>query len=283
MSDAVCIDVVSILGDTRRVVELQNLASKIGRCPPADDFAWTAVPVSLGKGAIGVLLFEPIDQRTVSNIAAVCHPVRDPMSDAAVVDPVAGACCRYSDDGIPNRSWIEASWLPCTFRECVYLKGRQRLKSGNPCGHAAVRIWVWYPMTHQRTIYKVGRTCIPVSHDGVRRFGDRAGLVCSHRQRAHLIGGDVVDDLFAPPRGEAQVRATVRDLVGETVKTIVVAHPGRTTGEADLIDFARTRLAKYKYPTSIEFAPVLPRNASGKVLKKELRRLYRPSNEPVIS
>lgn len=70
---------------------------------------------------------------------------------------------------------------------------------------------------------------------------------------------------------------------GETVKAIVVAHPGRTAGEADLIDFARTRLAKYKCPTSIEFAPVLPRNASGKVLKKELRRLYWTSNEPVIS
>ena len=48
----------------------------------------------------------------------------------------------------------------------------------------------------------------------------------------------------------------------------------QAASEAELIAFARTRLAKYKCPTSIGFADALPRNASGKLLKKELRREY---------
>ena len=38
--------------------------------------------------------------------------------------------------------------------------------------------------------------------------------------------------------------------------------------------FCRERLAHYKCPTSIDFAEILPRNPSGKVLKRELREPY---------
>lgn len=61
---------------------------------------------------------------------------------------------------------------------------------------------------------------------------------------------------------------------GETVKAIVVVKPEASTDAAELISFARTRLAKYKCPTSVDFVAMLPRNASGKVLKKELRLAY---------
>ena len=61
---------------------------------------------------------------------------------------------------------------------------------------------------------------------------------------------------------------------GETVKAIVVLRPGQQASEAELIAYARERLARYKCPTSIDFAPTLPRNASGKLLKPELRRNY---------
>ncbi len=61
---------------------------------------------------------------------------------------------------------------------------------------------------------------------------------------------------------------------GETVKAIVVVNPEASTDAAELIAFVRTRLAKYKCPTSVDFVAVLPRNASGKVLKKELRLTY---------
>jgi acyl-CoA synthetase (AMP-forming)/AMP-acid ligase II len=44
--------------------------------------------------------------------------------------------------------------------------------------------------------------------------------------------------------------------------------------EAAIIAFTRQRLAHYKCPTSVTFIDVLPRNATGKVLKRELREPY---------
>ncbi len=43
---------------------------------------------------------------------------------------------------------------------------------------------------------------------------------------------------------------------------------------ADIIASTRERLAHYKCPTSVDFVDVLPRNPSGKILKRELRAPY---------
>jgi long-chain acyl-CoA synthetase len=60
---------------------------------------------------------------------------------------------------------------------------------------------------------------------------------------------------------------------GETVKAVVVpAEPGLEAD--DLVAFARERLASFKCPTSVDFVSELPHNPSGKVLKRELRKLY---------
>jgi acyl-CoA synthetase (AMP-forming)/AMP-acid ligase II len=58
---------------------------------------------------------------------------------------------------------------------------------------------------------------------------------------------------------------------GETPRAFVVARAGAKPTEADLIAFTRERLAHYKCPTSIAFVSALPQNASGKILKKEMR------------
>jgi acyl-CoA synthetase (AMP-forming)/AMP-acid ligase II len=61
---------------------------------------------------------------------------------------------------------------------------------------------------------------------------------------------------------------------GEAVKALVVLRPGAQVGEAELIEFCRERLAAFKRPRSVEFVTELPRNPSGKVLKKDLREKY---------
>ena len=65
---------------------------------------------------------------------------------------------------------------------------------------------------------------------------------------------------------------------GESPRAVVVLRSGMDTSERDLIDFTRARLAHYKCPSSVVFATVLPRNASGKLLKRELRRMHLEAN-----
>ena len=61
---------------------------------------------------------------------------------------------------------------------------------------------------------------------------------------------------------------------GETPMAIVVLKPGASAEPAELLEFTRGRLARYKCPTVVTFAPTLPRNASGKLLKRELRVMF---------
>ena len=61
---------------------------------------------------------------------------------------------------------------------------------------------------------------------------------------------------------------------GEAVKAVVVLRPGAEPDEAMLIAHARRSLAGYKCPKTIDFAEQLPRNATGKLLKRVLREPY---------
>jgi acyl-CoA synthetase (AMP-forming)/AMP-acid ligase II len=55
---------------------------------------------------------------------------------------------------------------------------------------------------------------------------------------------------------------------------MVVRKKGSEVTEEELIQFARERIAHYKAPRSVDFLEVLPRNPSGKILKRELRAPY---------
>ena len=69
---------------------------------------------------------------------------------------------------------------------------------------------------------------------------------------------------------------------GETPRAVVVLRQGQTASPEDLISFTRDRLAHYKCPTSVVFSDLLPRNASGKLLKRELRRLQPDAREGAV-
>ncbi|MEU9294180.1 long-chain fatty acid--CoA ligase [Streptomyces sp. NPDC048266] len=58
---------------------------------------------------------------------------------------------------------------------------------------------------------------------------------------------------------------------GEEIKACVVRVPGATLSEDELIGWCKERMASYKYPRLAEFLDVLPTNATGKILKRELR------------
>ncbi|ROQ97459.1 acyl-CoA synthetase (AMP-forming)/AMP-acid ligase II [Streptomyces sp. 2132.2] len=59
--------------------------------------------------------------------------------------------------------------------------------------------------------------------------------------------------------------------LGEVGRAYAVRRPGSTLTSDDLIAWSRREMANYKVPREVEFVTELPRNASGKVLKRELR------------
>lgn len=61
---------------------------------------------------------------------------------------------------------------------------------------------------------------------------------------------------------------------GEEVKAIVVLKEGENVSEAEIIQFCEGKLAGFKKPKTVEFIDKLPRNLTGKILKKDLRERF---------
>ena len=70
---------------------------------------------------------------------------------------------------------------------------------------------------------------------------------------------------------EVAVIGVPDERLGEVGRAFVVLRAGASATEPELIEFCRTRLANYKVPRSVVLVDSLPRNASGKVLKRTLR------------
>ncbi|HEX9664177.1 MAG TPA: long-chain fatty acid--CoA ligase [Candidatus Binatia bacterium] len=83
-----------------------------------------------------------------------------------------------------------------------------------------------------------------------------------------------------PDLTESAVIGVPHPVSGEAVKAFVVPKKGAQLTEKDVIDFCRDRIAVYKAPRYVEFIDALPRNPSGKVLKRELR-LREPERKKV--
>lgn len=69
---------------------------------------------------------------------------------------------------------------------------------------------------------------------------------------------------------------------GETVVAVVTENPGASLDEAQVIDFCRANLAHYKCPTKVVVVDELPRTATGKLLKRDLRQRF-GGNESAVS
>jgi acyl-CoA synthetase (AMP-forming)/AMP-acid ligase II len=70
---------------------------------------------------------------------------------------------------------------------------------------------------------------------------------------------------------------------GEAVKAVVVPQAGAEISENEIIEFARTRIARYKCPKSVDMVEAIPRNPAGKILKKVLRAPYWEGHDRRVS
>jgi acyl-CoA synthetase (AMP-forming)/AMP-acid ligase II len=127
-----------------------------------------------------------------------------------------------------------------------------------------------------------------ISADGWLRTGDAGyvdadGFLYIHDRIKDMIisGGEniypaeVENAIFGHPEVQDVAVIGVPDTKwGESVKAIVVRVPDADLSEADVIAWARQRIAAFKAPRSVDFIDALPRNASGKILRRSLREPY---------
>ncbi len=120
-------------------------------------------------------------------------------------------------------------------------------------------------------------------HTGDAGFLDDEGyLYIQDRTKDMIVSGgenvyprEIEDVLFEHPSvADVAVIGVPDENWGESVKAVVVLREGETATAEEIMEFCRGRLAGYKRPRSVDFIAALPRNASGKILKKDLREKY---------
>ena len=133
--------------------------------------------------------------------------------------------------------------------------------------------------------------------DGWLKTGDAARLddegfiyIVDRWKDMYISGGEnvypaeVENVLFQLPAiTDAAVIGVPNDKWGEVGLAVLVLKPGQTIDRATVVAHCVTRLAKFKVPNDIAVVDALPRNATGKVLKRELRVQFVGDGAPAIS
>lgn len=189
------------------------------------------------------------------------------------------------DPGGPNAARLRSCGRPVPWVELAIVDPStgERVPAGT-----VGEIWVRSPMVTPGYWNRPADTAAAITADGWLKTGDAAeqdadGYVyIRDRYKDMIVSG--AENVFPaevenvlgkhPAVAEIAVIGVAHERWGETVKAVVVPAPGATPTPAELISFARERLAHYKCPTSVEFVTALPKSAAGKILKRELRATY---------
>ncbi|MEY2567632.1 MAG: hypothetical protein QOE35_2161 [Actinomycetota bacterium] len=185
----------------------------------------------------------------------------------------------------PNAHRLRAAGKPITGVEL-------RVVSAETGEDAAVggvgEIWARTGQNMKGYWQKPAETAATITPDGWLKTGDAGyfdddGYLYIHdRVKDMIISGgeniypaEIENALMSHPDvADVAAIGVPSDKWGETVKAIVVRAEGTDPSADDIVTFSRERLAGFKCPTSVEFVAELPRNPSGKILRRELRAPY---------
>jgi acyl-CoA synthetase (AMP-forming)/AMP-acid ligase II len=261
-----------------------------------------------------VLSHPGVDDADLSSLSLLCYGA-SPIGDAVLRRAIAVFGCRFTqaygmtetagtvvslppEDHVPDDP--ERSGL---LRSCGRALPWVELAIVDP--HTGTRaavgevgeIWVRSAMTMRGYRNKPEETTATLMPDGWLRTGDaayadeRGYVFLFDRFKDMIVTGaenvypaEIENVLYAHPAiAEVAVIGVPHERWGETPKAIVVLRPGEQATAGELIDFCRESLARYKCPTSVDFVESIARNASGKVLKKDLRAPFWAGHDRGIS
>ncbi|MQA60764.1 MAG: long-chain-fatty-acid--CoA ligase [Actinophytocola sp.] len=194
------------------------------------------------------------------------------------LDPAA-----HRDDARPERLASAGTLVPGAEMRVV-----DPATGHDVAGGEAGELWFRSPQRMLGYLNRPEATAETIVEDGWLRTGDighvdDGGFVfVSDRIRDMIITGgenvyspEVEQALAAHPAvAEVAVIGVPDDHWGESIKAYVALLPGQTAEADELLAFTRERLAGYKCPRTVELIEALPRNPSGKILKRELRKPF---------
>ena len=147
-----------------------------------------------------------------------------------------------------------------------------------------------------RTYYKNEKAYNDAMRDGwffsgdLGRVDDEGFLYLVDRKKDMICSGgvniypmDIEEVLHSHPKvHESAVIGVPDDKWGEAVLAIVVPRQGQSLDQEEIIRYCKDNMASYQAPKLVQFVDELPRNPSGKVLKRELREPYWEGRESRI-
>jgi acyl-CoA synthetase (AMP-forming)/AMP-acid ligase II len=247
--------------------------------PGADDRDFASIR-SIAYGA------SPITSAALTRALEV---FRAPLFQVYGLTETTGAVTELSsgdhDPGGPRQHLMRSAGKPYPW---VEMKAVEPV-TGKECGTDEVgEIWIRSVQNSPGYWHKPDETATVFDRDGWLRTGD-AGyldadgyLFLTDRIKDMIVTGaenvypiDVESALSEHPDVvDVAVIGVPDEKWGETVKAVVVRRPGSDLTEEALLDWAKDRVAGFKRPRSVDFVDELPRNPSGKLLKRVLREPY---------
>src|SRR5689334_18958715 len=207
--------------------------------------------------------------------------------------------------GLTEVGGVATPPIPEEHRDSAATRPGRRVSAGRPIPEMELRIvdpatledvpvgehgeiWLRTPQLMKGFLGKPEETAAVVRRDGWFRTGDLGkvdedGFVFVEDRIKDMIisGGEniyspEIERVLAehPAVMEVAVIGVPHEKWGETVKAVVSLQPDASATPEELIAYCREHLAAYKCPTSVDVLDALPRNPTGKILKRDLRRPY---------
>jgi long-chain acyl-CoA synthetase len=193
------------------------------------------------------------------------------------------AVCLPPADHFPGSSRLQAAGRPYPgVRVKIIDEAGGELPSGSVgevCLHTPARMLEYWGLPEATASILVDGWI----HTGDAGYLDADGyvVICDRIKDMIIIAGEKIypaeiENALTkhPAVAEAAVIGVPDDRFGEAVHAFVVLRPGEQAGPRDFLTFLAGRIASFKIPSRFETVDQLPRNASGKILRRELRDEY---------